>query len=101
MRGDRYRFDQLSVIHEDALIFDFRRGDPALDLISKPLQLLDLLFEICLIFFFLVAVGGIVDLLPDVLERLHTFCHLFKTAINFSCNNKVNREGNRSAKFRL
>ena len=81
-----YSFDELSVLQQGALVFDLARLDPGLDLVSEPLQLLDLLLEIRFVLLLLVAVGSIVDFLPDVFKKFHTFSDFFQTAVNFTCN---------------
>ena len=44
------RLYQLPVFHQRGLVLDLPRGQPGLDLISQPLQLLNFLLEIFLIF---------------------------------------------------
>jgi hypothetical protein len=57
-----YLFNELSVVHEGALVLDVVGGDPCLDLVAKPLQLLDLLLEVGLILFLLVYIRRGLDL---------------------------------------
>ena len=54
--GDAYLFNKLSVVHEGALVLDVVGGDPCLDLVAEPLQLLDLLLEVGLVLFLLVYI---------------------------------------------
>lgn len=57
-----YLFDELSVVHEGALVLDVVGGDPCLDLVAKPLQLLDLLLEVGLVLLLLVYIRRGFDL---------------------------------------
>lgn len=70
------RLYQLPVLHQGGLVLDLSRGEPCFYLISQPLQLLDLLLQVLLILLLLVGVGGVVDLLPGLLELLHPLSHL-------------------------
>lgn len=63
-----YSFNELSVFHKLAFVFDLSRLDPGFDLVSKPLKLFDLLLKISFILFFLIAICCIVNLLPNVLK---------------------------------
>jgi len=76
-----YHFYQLSFVHEDGLVLDFCRRDPSLNLISKPLQLLDLFLEILFIFFFLIRVWRIVNFLPSLFKFFDTFGYFLQTAV--------------------
>lgn len=51
-----YCLDDLSVLEKCRLVLDFARGDPRLDLVSQPLQLLYLRLEIELKFLLLCLV---------------------------------------------
>ena len=72
-----HHFYQLSFVHEHGLVLDFGGRDPGLDLITEPLQFLDLFLQILFILFLLVGVGRIVNLLPSFLELFHAFGYLF------------------------
>lgn len=79
-----YRFDELSVIVQSTLVFNFCGGDPRLDLVAQPLQFFNFLFEIRLVLLLLVVVGGIVYLLPDVFEGIDPFGDFLQAAVDFA-----------------
>ena len=71
-----------SLLQQRTLILHFISGRPRLDLIAKPLQLLDFALQVVLE---LIALGGIVrrpDLLVYPFESLNPFCDLFKGLFN-------------------
>lgn len=38
--------------------------------------------------YLLIAVRGIVNLLPDIFERFYSLCHFFETPVDLPCENK-------------
>ena len=55
-----------------------------MDLISEPLQLLDLLLQVFLVLLFLVGVGRVVYLLPGLLKLLDSLSHLLQAPVYLS-----------------
>ena len=71
------RLDQLPRVRQRPLVLDVRVGDPCLDIVTIPLQLLDLRLELRLELLLLVLVLRAIDLFPDLVEDLHALLHLF------------------------
>jgi hypothetical protein len=78
------RLYQLAVLPEGTFVLDVVRSQPCLDLVAEPLQFLDLLLEVRLGLLFLVGVGGVVDLLPDIVELLHALSDSLEAAVYLS-----------------
>ena len=83
-----HRLDVLPLLGEDSLVVDGARGDPCLDLVSQPLQLLDLLLEVLLVLLLLVRVRRIPHLLEVLLELVGSFHHLLQAPVDLGCKNK-------------
>lgn len=71
--GSIYRLDELPLILQRFLVLDIILTRPALDFVSTPLQLLDLLFERVLQLLLLRRICRLSELFVDALEQLHSF----------------------------
>ena len=86
-----YRFYELPFFDKNGFVFDFCGCDPGLDLVPQPLKFFDLLFEVLLIFFFLIAVRCMVDFVPSVVKFVYAFGDLFQAAVYFRCKIKIKK----------
>lgn len=77
------RFDELPKLHKLTLVLDVRVGQPSLDLISQPLEFLDLGLEVVFTFFLLGRVGGSHHLVVDGLEELDALLDLLERLVDF------------------
>lgn len=71
--GSIYRLDELPLILQRFLVLDIILTRPALDFVSTPLQLLDLLFERVLQLLLLRRICRLSELFVDALKQLHSF----------------------------
>lgn len=65
MGHNTYGFDQLPLLHEWPLVLNIIAGGPCLDLIAKPLQLLDLSLKVVLELLLLRGICRLFYLLVD------------------------------------
>ena len=85
LEGLHLGFDEFSGVDQRILVLDVARTDPGFDLVAQPLELLDFLFQIHLVFLLLVLLFRGVDLLPDLVEELDTLVDLFHDPIDLGC----------------
>jgi len=70
------RFYKFPIFHQRGLVLDFSAGQPCFNLVSQPLKLLNFLFQVLLVLLLLVAVRGVVNLLPGLLKLFYSLRHL-------------------------
>jgi hypothetical protein len=78
-----YSLDQFPILQQRPLILDIITSRPCLDLVSKPLQLLDLTLEVIFLLLLLGSICGLFDLLVDRLEFCNAFGDLLEAFIDF------------------
>lgn len=81
--NDTYRLDELSVVQKSGLVFNVITRDPGLDLITEPLQFLDLRLQVSLQLLLLRLVCRRLHLVVYTLKQLDTLRYLLKGAVDF------------------
>jgi hypothetical protein len=74
--------DELARLGEGLLVLDLVAGEPRLDLVPVPLQLLDLLLQVLLELLLVVGVASCVHLLPDLVEHDDPLLHLLEGPVD-------------------
>ena len=81
-RGPTYGLNQLPVVQQRLLVLDVARGSPCLDLVSRPLQLLDFLLQRILQLLLLRLIGRDLNLLVNALEGRDAFGDLLEALVD-------------------
>lgn len=76
--GVTHRLNQFPLFQQRFFVLDVILAGPPLDLVTRPLQLLDLLLESIFQFILLRSIRGLCEFVVDSVERLNAFCDSFE-----------------------
>ena len=74
--------NKLPMLHERFLVLYFISRSPGFNLVSMPLELLNLPLEVVFKLLLLGSIGGLLYLVEDPFECLYTFSDLFESLVN-------------------
>ena len=77
-----YCLDELPVVQQRLLVLDLGHGGPRLNLVPRPLQLLDLLLQLVFELLLLRGIARLHNLLVYVLKRRDAFCDFLEAFVN-------------------
>jgi hypothetical protein len=90
------RLNQLPVVQQGGLVLNVIVGYPSLDLVTQPLELLNLRLEIRLQLLFLRLVRRVLHLFVDAFELLNTFGDPLQCPVDFRCGDVERGQWSRS-----